>query len=292
MYKIALVIIDPQNSFCKQVDPKDQQIIHDGELCVPGAWEDMLRVANLIKTVGNKLYDIHITMDCHHLFHIAHPAWWKDSKGNPPGPFTIMSEQNGEFIGSQLINGSMQEVGKYSCSVPSTTKWTVHYLQTLKTNGKYPHCIWPPHCLIGTPGNNVVEPLMEAILEWESNQKAVVTKVTKGSNLRVEHFSAIKAEVEDPEDYTTSINDKFIKTLMKADELWFAGEAGSHCLANTVRDIADSSPNDEFIKKCTLLLDGTSPVPGFENLQDQFIKDMEGRGMKTASIDECIKKLS
>lgn len=287
--KIDLVVIDPQNSFCKVVPVAEQQVQHDGELCVTGAWEDMQRVSNLVDRLRNKLNDIHVTLDSHHPLHISHPIWYKDSNGNHPLPFTIMREENGNIVGSRFdANGQQSDVGEFTCFRPSVHKRTLEYLRTLSANNRYPHCIWPQHCLIGTPGHNVVPHLYAALIEWEKENYAAVDFVTKGSNHFVEHFSAVKAEVIDPDDPSTQLNVDFINTLMDADEVLFAGEAGSHCLANTVRDIADSFKDDSFIKKCVLLTDGTSPVPGFESYQQKFVSDMIARGMKTSTCADYL----
>jgi nicotinamidase/pyrazinamidase len=287
--KIDLVVIDPQNSFCKVVPIAEQQVQHDGELCVAGAWEDMQRVADLVTRLQTKLNDVHVTLDSHHRLHISHPIWYKDSNGNNPLPFTIMREENGNIIGSRFdANGQQNDVGQFTCFRPSVHKRTLEYLRTLSANNRYPHCIWPEHCLIGTPGHNVVPHLYAALVEWEKENYASVDFVTKGSNHFVEHFSAVKAEVVDPEDPSTQLNTSFIDTLMEADEVLFAGEAGSHCLANTVRDIADSFKDDSFIKKCVLLTDGTSPVGGFESYQQKFVSDMIARGMKYSTCADYL----
>jgi len=287
--KIDLVVIDPQNSFCKVVPAAEQQVLHDGELCVTGAWEDMTRVASVVTRLSDKLNDVHVTLDSHHYLHIAHPCWYKDSNGNHPLPFTIMREENGNIVGSRFdASGNQHDVGQFTCFRPSVHKRTLDYLKSLRSENRYPHCIWPPHCLIGTVGHNVVPQLYSALLEWEKENYASVDFVTKGSNHFVEHFSAVKAEVVDPEDPSTQLNTDFINTLMDADEVLFAGEAGSHCLANTVRDIANNFKDDSFIKKVVLLTDGTSPVPGFESYQQQFLADMIARGMKTSTCADYL----
>lgn len=288
---VDLVVIDPQNSFCKIVDAADQQKLHDGELCVTGAWDDMLRVAALVKRLDRKLNDIHVTLDSHHLLHVAHPVWFRSASKalQHPDPFTLMRVENGVIIGSRIdANGNQHDVGEFTTTRPSALKRTVEYLNELAARKRYPHCIWPPHCLIGTPGHNVVAPLMESLLDWCQKNNATVDFVTKGSHPYVEHFSAVQAEVPDPQDPATQINTAFIKTLMKADEVVFAGEAGSHCLANTVSDIANYFSDDSFVKKCVLLIDATSPVPGFESYQDNFIKEMTGRGMKTSTVADYL----
>ena len=77
-----------------------------------------------------------------------------------------------------------------------------------------------------------------ALTEWES-RFAFVDYVTKGSNILTEHYSAVQADVPDPSDASTQINTRLIQTLENADLVAIAGEARTHCLANTVRDIAD-----------------------------------------------------
>lgn len=288
---IDLIIIDPQNSFCKVVPPDQQQITHDGELCVPGAWEDMERVANLVKRVGSKFREIHVTLDSHHPYHIAHPNYFQRvSDGTAPNPFTLMREENGKIIGSQIdASGNPFDVGEFYTSLRSQMTETLSYLIALRESNRYPHCIWPMHCLIGTRGHNVAEPLRNALFDWEINSTgAIVNYVTKGSNYRREHFSAVKAEVADSKDHTTQLNTDFIDLVMQADEIVLCGEALSHCLANTVRDMADSFNDDSFIAKCVLLTDGASNVPGFDHFGDSFIADMTARGMQVATCGEYL----
>ena len=64
-----------------------------------------------------------------------------------------------------------------------------------------------------------------------------------------------------------------------------AGEARSHCLANTVTDIADNFGEDN-IKKMVLLKDACSDVQGFEQQGEDFVKNMKARGMQTSTTKE------
>lgn len=287
--RIDLVVIDPQNSFCNVVDPGQQQAIHDGELCIPGAWDDMQRVADLIGRLGSRIDSIHVTMDSHHLLHVAHPIWFRDSSGRHPEPFTIMRQQDGRILGSRTgAKGDPHDVGEFTTTRPDDLERTVEYLRQLAAGDRYPHCIWPPHCLIGTPGHNLVSPLAEALLQWCRNNLRRVNVAMKGSNSFVEHFSAVRAEVADPDDPQTHLNTQLIDEWVRADEILLAGEAGSHCLANTVGDVARELPDEMFVKKCVLLGDGTSPVPGFEQYQEDFINRMTARGMRTTTCADYL----
>lgn len=286
---VAMLLIDPQNSLCKVVAAKHQQKIHDGELCVPGAWEDMARVARLIGRLGRKLSDIHITLNSRQFLHISHPAWFRDAQGRNPEPLTIMRENQGTIIGSRIgIDGKPYDVGVYTTTISWVLQRTLEYLKGLAEGKRYPHCIWPPHCLIGTPGYGIAAPVMQALLDWCGKRLASLSFHCRNSNPFVEQFSAVRAEIPDPDDPTTQLNACMIQTLMEADEVLVAGEPGSHTLANTITDIGYSFADDSFFRKCILVTDGTSPVPGFEHYQTFSVTQMQAHGMRTTTCaDYC-----
>ncbi len=265
--RIDLLIIDPQVDFC---DP-------GGSLYVDGAEKDMERLANLVKSFGKNIKQIHVTLDCHHLIDVSHPLMWRNSDGVSPDPFTI--------FGSKEI-----KEGVWIPIFPSYRQKFIDYCEELEASGRYPLCIWPPHCLIGSVGNNVIPVLFDTLQKWESLKMDNVDYVSKGSNPFTEHYSAVKAEVPDPGDVTTQLNTRLIQTLKEADRILIAGEAGSHCVKSTVEDIADGFQDDTFIQKMTLLEDAVSPVQSafvdFPAIQAQFITDMKARGMKTAKTTD------
>lgn len=278
--KIELLIIDPQNDFCHP----------NGALFVPGATEDMARLAAMIKRLEGKLDDIHATLDSHHFVDIAHPIFWLNSAGKNPDPFTIITAD-------EVKNGA------YRTTNPQFQDRAKTYVEDLEANGRYPLCIWPPHCLIGSWGYGVlneyqsdgtpIAPLFDVLVNWEK-QFAMVDYVTKGSNLWTEHYSAVQADVPDPQDPDTQLNMRLIDTLQQADIILLAGEARSHCLANTVIDIANNF-GEENIKKMVLLEDATSDVadpPGttmFSDIGNQFVADMKARGMQVSTTVDFLK---
>lgn len=263
--KNELLIIDPQVDFCDPV----------GALFVPGADEDIKRLAAMIDMHRQEIDDIHITLDKHHCVDIAHPIFWKDSSGNHPknNAYTIITIDD-------IANG------KWATTNPAFLSRATEYIKTLAKNDRYPLCIWPVHCLIGSVGSTVHPTLFKSLLEWEKDF-AIVDYVTKGSNFWVEHYSAVQAEVPDPEDPGTQLNIRLIETLQKADKIWTSGQALSHCMANTIRDIANNF-GEENIKKFVLLEDTTSPVPGFESLAENFVSEMTGRGMQIAKSTDFL----
>jgi nicotinamidase-related amidase len=264
MYKnerVEILVIDPQNDFCDL----------DGSLCVGGAYNDMVNLAAMINRCKDQIDDIHCTLDMHHLVDIAHPIFWKDSQGNSPNPFTI------------ITLGDI-DAGKWSTRNPVFQKRATQYVKALADGGRYPLCIWPPHCLIGSWGSNVMLELWNAFREWEQDF-AMVDYVTKGSNFWTEHYSAVKAEVPDPEDAGTQLNVRLIETLQKADIIAISGQALSHCVKSTIEDIAMNF-GEENIKKFVLLEDTSSSVQGFEQMGIDFVSEMSARGMQVMkSID-------
>ena len=277
--KIELLIIDPQKDFCTEVEEVNGVEMR-GALFVPGANEDMIRVAEMIDRIGPKLNDIHVTLDSHHYVDIAHPVFWTNSEGKSPDPFTII-------VAADVKNGVWRTTN------PAFQNRAEEYVMALEANGRYPLCIWPPHCLIASWGYSVHARLFESLLKWESDF-AMVDYVTKGSNFWTEHYSAVQADVPDPQDPGTMLNMDLIQNLEQADIILLAGEARSHCLANTVTDIADNF-GEENINKMILLKDATTDVadlPGstmFADMGNAFVKNLTGRGMQISSTTEFLK---
>ena len=258
----ALLIIDPQNDFC---DPT-------GALAVQGATDDCARIAAMIERIGDNLSSIYVTLDTHHLFHIANPGFWLDANGNPPSPYTIITE-------------AAIKSGKFRVSCPEYQSYAKEYVSTLTERGKYSLCIWPPHCLIGTWGHNVYKPLSETLLSWEKAKAGRVVEYTeKGSNVKTEHYSAIRAEVADAADPFTRTNFALIEKLKKADNIAIAGEAFSHCVANTVFDLMELIPTEKLV----ILTDCSSNVTGFEHLGDAFLEEAKALGIRTSTSKEFL----
>lgn len=264
MTRTELLIIDPQVDFC---DP-------NGNLYVGGAEKDISRLATMIKRCKDQIDDIHCTLDMHHLIDIAHPIFWQNANGQHPNPFTI-------------INLDDIQKGIWTTNNPAFLSRATEYVKALATGGRYPLCVWPLHCLIGSKGSNVVPELWNAFKEWEQ-AFAMVDYVTKGSNFWTEHYSAVKAEVPDPEDPGTQLNVRLIETLQKADVIAISGQALSHCVANTIKDIADNF-GEENIKKFVLLKDTSSSVQGFEQMGTDFISEMSARGMQVMNSTDFLK---
>lgn len=271
---VHLVIIDPQNSFCDVVTDKDG---NGATLPVTGADADMKRIAKMIGRIGHKLEDIHVTMDSHRLLDIAHPAFWMNQNGAPPSPFTFITDKD-------------IEAGIWMPRNPQFRSRVLAYTKALEATGKYTLCIWPAHCLIGTWGHNIHADVNAALQEWSRREFAMVDYVTKGSNVWTEHYGALMAEVPDPSDPGTALNTNFLDMLAQADIVAVCGEASSHCVKNTVIQIAENI-GAQHVTKFHLLTDAMSPVgavPGadFPAIAKAWMQEMKSKyGMTLTTTD-------
>ncbi len=256
----SLLIIDPQNDFASP----------EGSLYVPGAKEDCKRLASFVNSNLDKIDSVHITLDCHPNYHIAHPYFWVDGNGKNPAPYTIITYQ--DFLEK-----------KYLPVDRSLKRQVEDYLLSLENRGKYNLTIWPPHCLTATWGFCVEENVWSAVHNWELKKVGMNTDfVKKAANPLTEHYSAIQAEVPDPTDPSTRTNFVLIDKLKATDRIIVAGEALSHCVANTLRDLVVYVP----AYKITVLTDCTSCVAGFEEEGNRFIEEFQTKGMQFVKTDD------
>jgi nicotinamidase-related amidase len=215
---------------------------------------------------------IHVTLDSHRTVDIAHPIFWINRQGQHPQPFTIISEND-------VANGAWMTTN------PAWRERGLDYVKALAKNGRYPLCVWPIHCRIATTGHSIVKSVSDALLKWEEERFGVINFITKGSNIFTEHYSALQADVPDPDDPSTNLNTDLLVLLREADRILIAGEALSHCVKNSVLDIINNT-GEENIKKLILIEDTCSNVPGFEGFGQEFIQIAIKRGMQICKSDE------
>src|SRR3989344_2568231 len=285
--RVHLVIIDPQNDFMGNDDSTPYSVkLADGRsltatLPVKGAVSDMKRLAAMVNRLAPKVEDIHVTLDSHRVIDVAHAGMWRDENGKYPNPFTLITSND-------ISNGI------WTPRNPNLRRRMLAYAQALEAGGSYLLIIWPEHCLIGTWGHNVQADLAESLLRWERGQYANVDYVVKGTNPFTEHYGALMAEVPDPDDPSTQLNTAFLSVMQDADIIGFAGEASSHCVLTTLKQVVKNI-GKEHLKKFHLLTDCMSPVapapgtPDFPAIAEQLIKDMVNEGMTATTSAEFLK---
>ena len=271
---IQLLAIDPQNDFCDLPGPllpgpqEGCAATPLPALPVPGADADMRRLADLIRRIGAGLAGIEVSLDSHHPMDIAHPGWWRDESDQPPAPFTV--------IGLDDVAS-----GRWRTRDPAVQQRSLDYVRRLQEQGRYALVVWPEHCLIGHWGHNLHAAVADSLDRWSREQGKTVDYLFKGSNPFTEHYSALRAEVPDPADPATLASPGLLARMASAERVLVAGEALSHCVASTVRDLADAL-GPAWVKRLVLLSDASSPVAGFESLGRSFVDDMRSRGARFA----------
>ncbi len=247
--KKALVVIDPQNDFI--ISPEFK-----GALGVPGAYEDMLRIAEYVRKENPE--HIVVTLDTHNTFDIAHNAWWVDKDGNHPQPFTLITVEDVE---KGIWKASKQEFQSHA----------EFYVKKLSEQDKYKLLIWPDHCIEWTKGHEVSPELAESLNEWEVKNDKKVEYVYKGMNHKTEHYSALKAEVVLDKEEDTQLRKDIINKLVDYDQILITGEASSHCVGGTTLDLLENMEPQKR-DSVVILKNCMSPVPGFESGAETFFQ--------------------
>eukprot|EP00581_Thalassiosira_minuscula_P005174 CAMPEP_0183735992 /NCGR_PEP_ID=MMETSP0737-20130205/48169_1 /TAXON_ID=385413 /ORGANISM="Thalassiosira miniscula, Strain CCMP1093" /LENGTH=290 /DNA_ID=CAMNT_0025969883 /DNA_START=52 /DNA_END=921 /DNA_ORIENTATION=- len=274
-----------------------------GSLAIPTADDDALRIATFITKHSSSINRIVCTLDSHQKLHIAHPCFWTHSEtGAHPDPFTLISMEDvkgGKWIPRKDLKhpahapyvkdsimsqgGDLPEKLYAEDGTLDMVEYCIEYTKRLEAKGRFQLCIWPEHCLIGSDGHNMVSIVMDAIQEWSNATGGSVEWVNKGQNNLTEMYSAMAAEVP-ISDNTVFSHDLHASLMKNTDKLVICGQALSHCVNYTSRDIVEHWPKDEM-SKITFLEDCASSVPGFEAAGEQFVSDMKEAGVNIETSD-------
>lgn len=265
----TLLIIDPQNDFCER----------QGTLFVPGAGEDMQRLAGFVRSARDWLGEVVVTLDSHPSVAIERPTFWKRADGQPVQPFT-------------QITHAQAAAGEYLPIDSSLRPQVLAYLQALESQGRYKLMVWPVHCVIGAWGHNIYGAVLEAIGEWESQVQRGAFKLLKGQNPLTEQYSAVRAEVPRADDPRTQTNHELIEKCRPGSGwLLVAGEAASHCVAATLEHLFEAF-SDEEIRRVVLLEDCMSPVTGFEANGKACLEGAVARGARVMTSIQALTEIS
>ncbi|PIY09132.1 MAG: nicotinamidase [Flexibacter sp. CG_4_10_14_3_um_filter_32_15] len=253
----ALLIIDAQYDFCNPA----------GALYVQNAENDIKRLSDFITKNAKSLDHICVTLDNHPVNDISHPSFWRDSTGNEPNPFT------------QITLKEVEE-GKWTPNFfPKASK---EYLKNLEAQGEFPHFIWTTHCLIGSKGAALDETLSKALEDWikinkENNHYKQYQTVTKGTCPITEHFGIFQAQIPLKDQPETQLNQSLLDSLNQYKNLYLAGQAKSHCVATSLKQIMDYAPN--LAKKVIILEDCMSDIPNLGHLGEPIYERAKELGI-------------
>jgi nicotinamidase-related amidase len=218
-------------------------------LFVPGAVEDTTRTIEWLYTNLDRITQVAFSLDTHRVFQIFHPAWWIDDDGKNPAAFT---------------NISLADVREGKWKPIAHPAECLEYVKQLEKAGKYVLTVWPYHTLLGGVSHALVPALMEAAMFHAVVRQAQTHFETKGTHAMTENYSVLAPEVRELGGKSVgTFNAAFFKMLMEFDRVYVFGQAKSHCVLSTLRDmqqhIAGTDPS--LMDKIYILEDATSPVP-------------------------------
>lgn len=234
-----------------------QDFMDNGALGVPGAHGDVERMTRFIYNNMDKISNIAVSIDTHTPHQIFHPCWWIDENGENPKPLT-------------MISMSDLDAGKWRAVVnPIASRECV---EDLEKNRKKTLTIWDYHCLEGTPGC-ALEPQFANMIYFHSvAKKTKVRKLRKGEDPLSEMYGIIKPEYN-PKNY---VNIDFLNNIEKFDKVIIGGEAKSHCVMESVKQILEHyETRPEVTKKIYILDDCMSIIPGFEDATAQAFDEFK-----------------
>ena len=214
-----------------------------------------------------------MSLNSRHKTHISNPISWVNEKGETPEAYTVVKKED-------------LEKGKYRARMHLLQDSYFEYVNALEKNNRDPLVLWPEHCLVGTEGHAITPEINEALQEWAGKNMATVEYIIKGTNVCTEMYSAISAEIAQPEDPATSLDLVMVERLSMTDRVLVCGQSLSHSVNHTLRDLS-THWREENMGKLYLLNDCTSALPGFESVAEDFLQDMRDKGVVITSCQEA-----
>lgn len=256
-------------------------------LFVPGAVEDTQRTIEWLYRNLDKITQVAFSLDTHRVFQIFHPAWWIDEHGKHPVPFTTITV-------ADVKSGKWKAVAH-----PAEC---LEYVKQLEANGKYVLTIWPYHTLLGGVSHALVPALMEAAMFHSLVRQNQTHFETKGTHAMTENYSVLAPEVRELSGKSVgTFNAAFFKMLMEFDRVYVFGQAKSHCVLSTLKDMQEhiAQTDPKLMEKVWILEDATSPVPAppldplppaldFPKVADKAFEELKAAGMHIVKTSEVI----
>jgi nicotinamidase-related amidase len=265
--RIALVVVDMQNTFCT---PGFELFVAGRS--GTGALDDSRRLCEFVYANLGAITRIVPTLDTHQALQIFHPILLEDADGRPPAPFTDVTAADVE-AGRWRI--SAEAADGLGLDPEYAEEHLRYYTRSLEDGGKYSLTVWPFHAMLGGVGYALVSAVEEALFFHSVARFAPLDFQPKGDNPLTEHYSMLGPEVEfDREGEPLGRrNHPLIERLLQYDAVVIAGEAKSHCVAWTIEDLL-GDPNVQergLAEKVYLLEDCTSSVvvPGSVDHTDE-----------------------
>lgn len=244
--RVLFIGIDFQNDFLEK-----------GELAVPNSHQDVENTLQFLYKNMEKITSIAISLDTHNPQQIFHPTWWIDQDGNHPEAYTIISEDD-------IKTGTWTAVNHQEESL--------EYVHQLEQQGRMKLCIWPFHCIEGTFGAALEGQFSNMIHFHSIAKQSPIHKIVKGKDPLSEMYGIIKPEY----DKNNDVNIELLEMLKGYDKLIFAGEAKSHCVLESLRQILEHYKEDVSLTSRIYLLDDCmSSILGFEEATEKALNEFK-----------------
>lgn len=269
--RIAAFGIDVQVGFCTP----------GASLFVPGAVEDTQRALHWIYANLGRVTELVFSLDTHRVFQIFHPSWWQDAGGQPPPPLTVITADD-------IRQGRWRPTRHPEESLA--------YCERLEANGKYVLTVWPFHALLGGLSHSLVPAMYEASLFHAIVRDTPTWFELKGEHPLTENYSVLSPEVTEVRGQKVGeFNTRLFDHLMSFDRVYVFGQAKSHCVLSTLRDLRQHIERTDRSKmgRVIILEDAMSPVPAppldplpaaldFPRVADEAIRELQQAGMRVA----------
>jgi nicotinamidase-related amidase len=255
-FRICLVLIDVQNTFCI---PGYELFV--GGRSGNGAVEDSHRLCRFIYHNLHRFTEISPTLDSHTAMQIFHPPFFVDEHGNHPQPYTMITPAD---IREGRWRFNAAAASTLGLDVDYVNRFIQHYTDELALRQKYALTIWPYHAMLGGISHALVSAVEEAIFFHSIARASQPDFEIKGLNPLTEHYSALGPEITTGPDgeRVAHKDDKFLQKLHDFDAVIIAGQAKSHCVAWTIEDLLGGilETDPALARKVYLLDDCTSSV--------------------------------
>jgi nicotinamidase-related amidase len=225
-------------------------------LFVPGAVEDSRRAIEWLYRNLASITALYFTLDTHSVFQIFHPTSWVGRDGKTPAPFTPISAR-------EVREGQWTPV-LADPSVSNPRDAAIEYCEKLEATGRYVLTIWPHHALLGGVSHALLPALMEAAVYHSVARRADPVFEIKGRARFTENYSALSPEVRTLGGREVGVfNASLFDGLMAHDRVYVLGQAKSHCVLETLRDLESECRRRDagLLGRIFVLEDATSPVP-------------------------------
>jgi nicotinamidase/pyrazinamidase len=268
--RVAILDIDMQIDFCHEPVRR---------LYVPGAENDIRRSIEFILANFDKITTIFASLDTHLMYQIFYSEWWMNKKGEHPTPFTMITADavdKGEWMPTQdPIN-------------------SINYVKSLKTQGNKDLCIWPYHTMLGTIGQALDPALFEIYFYHAKIRRTQTTFLQKGIIPQTEMYGILSPEVQIPTHPMGGFNTSFLKLVMDHDKTVIRGQAKSHCVLESLKQIYNYfiNSNPEVLKRIYILEDCMSsvvhPAVDFEALTQVEFNTFRNSGINIVKSTDSI----